>query len=297
MSISCDHGEISCRAPAKVNLSFAIRGLREDGYHEIESVMVPVSLYDELRVRVAPAGSVRISCRSVGFERVAGGRENLAYRAASRILAETGICAKVGLELFKRIPVGSGLGGGSSDAGAVFRVLPRLLGQRIPRRTLETWAAEIGADVAFFVACRPSIARGKGEILSPLAGCPRYHLTIVVPEVRVSTRWAYANAVPRLTSSRSDTSLLRLPQRAKSLSGKLFNDFEDGVKSAVPDVARVSAELRRAGSVATVMSGSGSAVLGLFETKAEAARATSFFSYPDRAFAARVLRRAPGSVG
>lgn len=288
-------------APAKVNLTLHVVGRRADGYHLLETLMVPVSFCDELEIRAATARRSNVTCHVSGPAKVADGARNLAARAARLVLAELGVEARVSIRLRKRVPAGAGLGGGSSDAAAVLKALPRLLGRRIRRERLREMAAGLGADVPFFLDCRPAWASGIGEVLRPIPRFPRLHFVVAVPPTRVETAWAYANAlppIPRLTTrKRGRTRADGLRAGAKSLSFRVSNDFEHGVSAAVPDVARLRKRLVALGAQAVVMSGSGSAVVGIFASRAEAEQAAGEFRSPDMAVAVQVLRRRPAERG
>jgi len=285
-------------APAKVNLTLRVLGRRADGYHDIDSTMVPISLYDRIEI-CTMTGRRAVACRVTGPQRVPGGPSNLAGVAAARVLDELGMSARVEIELEKRIPAGAGLGGGSSDAAAVLRALPAMLGRPIPVNRLAEIARGIGADVPFFLACRPARATGIGDTLEPLPSFPRAHLVVVVPSARVVTAWAYRHALGSrkgLTSGTTDrTRRRRLPRSPKSLGSFVFNDFERGVGRVVPDVERLARTLRADGSLATVMSGTGSAVVGVFESSARARIVATAFSAPDLAFAVRIIARRPAA--
>jgi 4-diphosphocytidyl-2-C-methyl-D-erythritol kinase len=293
--------QVRVLAPAKVNLYLAVTGRRPDGYHAIESLMVPVSWYDELHLTVAATrtGRSHIECRTHGSERVAGGRGNLVARAAHAVLRELSVGARVLIRLHKRIPVGAGLGGGSSDAAAVLRTLPRLLGRRLSAERAHDLALELGADVPFFLACRAAWASGIGDRFAMIRGFPRLELAIVVPAKRVSTAWAYAHALParaRMSARKRGTGRRRvLHPTVDSLNSLVFNDFEAGVARAVPDVARLRRALSAKGARAVVMSGSGSAVVGVFASRAEAELAASEFGSPDTAMVARTIGRRPAT--
>lgn len=288
----------SVAAPAKVNLTLHVVGRRSDGYHLVETLMVPTSLCDTVRLQVGPAGRrTRSTCRVSGSERIPTGPSNLAVRAADAVLEALGTHAEVDIELTKRIPVGAGLGGGSADAGAVLQALPRLLGARLAPATVHGLAVSLGADVAFCVACRPAIGRGIGDALEPVPGFPRLHLVIVVPSARVETRWAYANALKSLTSCGATTTEIFSRLEGGRLGELLHNDLQAGVAASVPDVGRLATALTRAGAQATVMSGSGSAVVGVFASAAAARTVAGRFAPPDRAFAVRVVRRRPVASG
>lgn len=287
---------VSSSAPAKVNLTFRVVGRRPDGYHLIESLMVPISLYDHVRIHVAP-GPRRVSCSVEGPEEAPAGESNLAAVAARAVLAEFDLDMEVDLLVTKNIPAGSGLGGGSSDAATVLRTLPSMLGRTMrPARTGEI-AVRIGADVPFFLTCRPSVARGIGEVLAPVPRFPDVHLVVAVPDVQVSTDWAYRHALPPLevltSRASATTTSLRLRLNREPIASLLRNDFEPGVTAAFPDVERLKRRLQDLGAEATVMSGSGSAVVGVFRSGRCAEEAAAAMPAPDRAYAVRVLRRRP----
>jgi 4-diphosphocytidyl-2-C-methyl-D-erythritol kinase len=306
---------VACRAPAKVNLVLRVLGTRPDGYHLLETLMVPISLYDDVVLEISP-GTGRVRCSVEGSERVDGGRDNIAAAAARAVLAATGQGADVDIHLTKTIPSGAGLGGGSSDAAAVLRLLPRALGSRLVPAALARMATGLGADVPFFLRCRPAWATGIGDRLVPIKDFPDLSLCVAVPRTRVNTAWAYHNALPRRAHRRRmpepeeagiDANRLRLT--AKSIRFQFFNDFERGIRSACEDVGRLLAMMKKLGAVATVMSGSGSAVVGMFGSEPEARQASIRLSGSraaspadrthrpgDVAFAVRVLRRLP-SVG
>lgn len=286
-------------APAKVNLVLRVVGRRADGYHLLESLMAPISWCDELTLRAGPARGrlSRVECRVTGPERVAGGGSNLAARAARAVLADLDLAADVSIRLQKRIPVGAGLGGGSSDAAAVLAALPRMLGRRLSRPRLWGLAADLGADVPFFLGCRPAWAAGAGEWLTPVTAFSRLHLVVVVPPRRVTTAWAYANALPPLRTLRRRNAGWTRPRLlrpdAESLKSVVFNDFEEGVELAVPDVKRLRQSLIDAGATATVLSGSGSAMVGIFRSRIDSERAARRFGSPLVAAAVRTVCRRP----
>ena len=287
---------VSSLAPAKVNLTLRVLGKRADGYHHVESLIVPVSLCDELLISVA-AGNRRVTCSVEGPEKAPEGESNLAAAAARSALRELDVDVDVGIRLIKNIPAGSGLGGGSSDAASVLRTLPAMLGRLLRPGRLSALALELGADVPFFLACRPAVAMGIGEILAPVSRFPELNLVVAVRDVEVSTAWAYEHALPpaeALTSRPSATSRsLRLRLKREPIASLLCNDFETGVTAEFPDVARLKRRLEEFGAEATVMSGSGSAVVGLFRSGRRAEEVAAAVPAPDRVYAVKVLRRRP----
>lgn len=293
------------RAPAKVNLALRVLGRRPDGLHELESIMAPVSLYDVVRIAAREsAGKSRITCEVAPGIEAPSGPANLAWRAAESVLRALEVCADIRIVIEKRIPAQAGLGGGSSDAATVLRRLPALLGRRLARSRMLGLAAELGADVPFFIDCRPSIATGIGERLEPLRGFPRLALAIAVPPVGVDTAWAYANALPAqaklpLAGGQRRVPLLRavdLQLSIERLLSRLSNDFESGVAESVGDVDRVRTRLRELGAVRTVLSGSGSAMVGVFSSLRDARSAANGFGSNDRVFAVSVLGGPPATT-
>jgi len=256
---------LTLRAPAKVNLFLAVRGERPDGYHEVETVLQAVSLWDELVMR--QGRGITVTC---GNPDVPGGDNNLCCRAARLLAERTGHDAEamgVAIVLRKHIPVQAGLGGGSSDAAATLSGLNRLWGLRLRRRELTEIAAELGADVPFFIHGGAALGTGRGETLERLAPGPVLHMVVANRGHGVSTAWAYARwrhggkgpPLRRLRSALEAGS----PER---IAGALRNDLEAAVLPHRCDIAELKARLMDAGAMGTLMCGSGSAVFGLVQT-------------------------------
>jgi 4-diphosphocytidyl-2-C-methyl-D-erythritol kinase len=286
-------GWLAVAAPAKVNLVLRVLGRRADGYHDLETLMVPISLADTVWIRARQSDHVTVDCRVEGDATVEGGPQNLASRAAVALLEAAGRRACVEIHLHKRVPHGAGLGGGSSDAGAVLRGLASILGLPRCRDRDIAVARRLGADVPFFLACRPAWATGIGDLLEPLAGFPVLNLVVAKPAVSVATAWAYREALSGLTSPESENNFRRFSFADAALGRGFRNDFEPGVARAFPDIARVGKTLQSQGASATVLSGSGAAMVGLFATLPAARRAAAVFRDPDRAWAVRTLRGRP----
>lgn len=284
---------IVVRAPAKVNLALRVVGRRADGYHDLDTLMFPVSLYDTLRVSVRPARTASIACTVSGPEKVPGGASNLAARAAAGVLERLGVSARVAVHVRKEIPYGAGLGGGSSDAAAVVRCLPALVGRRLAAAAALDLARSLGADVPFFLACRPARATGIGDVLAPLAATPKGTLVVAVPDERVETAWAYRHALPRLTSGRGASNTRAFARRIDAVEAWFFNDFQRGVERAVTSVRRSRERLEALGAKAAVLSGSGSAVAAMFADAASARDAASRYDGPGKVFVVNVIHGAP----
>ncbi len=258
-------------AHAKVNLGLAVGAKRADGYHEVATAMLAVSLADRLAFTPRARGFV---LRVDGPEArgVPTDGRNLVMRAARRLARELGETRGATIALTKVIPHGAGLGGGSSDAAATLRGLLRLWGRRLGPKRLHALAAELGSDVPFFLGAGFAMATGRGEIVSPMAmprGAMAHTLIIAVPDVSISTAMVYSNyEIPksRLTAWSTVSTLVQL--RAISFLGdrvkpKIVNDLEGVVRSRVGAVPEALRDLRRAGASHVRMSGSGSAVFGL----------------------------------
>ena len=262
-------------APAKVNLWLRVLRKRPDGYHDIESMVQRVGLSDRITLREAPGSEITLECDDPGLP---SGPDNLAWKAA-HLLRERLSMADRGLAitLEKRIPAGAGLGGGSSDAAAVLLGLCQLWQITPERLVLLDLAASLGSDVPLFLHPSPSIITGRGETVRPVA--PRFDATflIVYPNVCVSTAWAYGNF--RLTKKHAKYTISTLYESEGGVlpphrwSEFLVNDLEQRVIARFPVVAECKESLMRMGARASGMSGSGSAVFGLFDDAKKAGQA------------------------
>ena len=244
-------------APAKINLRFKILRRREDGFHEIETLMVAISLRDELTIEPNDEEGMAFSCDDPSLP---ADENNLVLRAARRFFAEIKAEPKVRIALRKKIPHGAGLGGGSSDAASTLLGLNALHGQPLPPARLTSVAAEIGSDVPFFVCASAARCRGRGEIVEPIAALPRWPLLLLKPEFGVPTPWAYggwASARP----------LPDLDYGVQSLGDVLLeNDLERPVFEKYIFLAHLKSWLRRQPEVAAAMlSGSGSTMFAVLK--------------------------------
>ena len=251
---------------------------RSDGYHLLDTIMLPVSLYDEITIKrgrkigknSAPKDHLIVTCDN---PLVPSGRKNLAYKAASLVLSGKSIKESVRIRIHKRIPIGAGLGGGSTDAASTLVGLNRLFRLGYTLKGLEKMSSTLGADVPFFVKGVPARARGIGERLTPLRGIPRLWFIILYPNFPVSTAWVYRNFSRKLTKAIVNTSInLRLGSPA-NFRKLLVNDLETVTMGRYPRIGLLKEELARQGAVGTLMSGSGSSVFGVFQSKRSADRA------------------------
>ncbi|MCX5867180.1 MAG: 4-(cytidine 5'-diphospho)-2-C-methyl-D-erythritol kinase [Proteobacteria bacterium] len=293
---------VKIEAPAKLNLGLRILGRRPDGYHEIRSLMIRISLRDEVSLREAGSG-IRVTS---GHPEIPGGEGNLAFRAARLFAEEFGPVPGLEIKIRKDIPVAAGLGGGSSDAAAVLEGLRRMFAPRLPVRKLREVSARIGADVPFFLFPGAARVAGIGERLSAYRGGLPPAFLLVNPGVKVSSQWAYSEwdrdfwdrsegkgTGAELTDNDAGNMIkmdgrLR-PPGARGWAGQginwdeiLRNDLEPEVQKAFPSVREVRGRLLAAGALGAGMSGSGPTFFGVFASPAKAFQA------------ARDLKKEPG---
>ncbi|MBN1140414.1 MAG: 4-(cytidine 5'-diphospho)-2-C-methyl-D-erythritol kinase [Deltaproteobacteria bacterium] len=257
--------EKSCLAAAKINLCLHVLGRRPDGYHEVRMVMQQVSLCDRIRIAVEKGDQVTVLCP--GLE-LPPGTENLAAKAARRILEAAGKRVAVRIEIEKRIPAAAGLGGGSSDAAAVLKALNAMLDLGFDGAALERLALPLGADVPFFIRGGAALAEGIGERLSDFVIEPAVGYVLINPGFAVSTAWVYRNLV--LTSKGDEANLARFVGCYPGLLRLLHNDLESVTLKHFPVLDDIKTRLLEAGADAALMSGSGPTIFGLFRDRAAA---------------------------
>jgi 4-diphosphocytidyl-2-C-methyl-D-erythritol kinase len=268
-------------APAKVNLYLRVVGRTKDGYHLIDSVMVPVNLCDQIEItRLAKPRGLEVTCDHPG---VPAGNKNIAFQAAALVLERQRIQAGIRIHIRKKIPVGAGLGGGSSDAAATLLGLNRLFRLKLSRKKLADLASQLGSDVPFFIHACPARVRGKGERLSFLRSFPRLWLVIVYPGFPVSTGWVYRNFRLKLTKAVDNTSITGYLRRRDRLSKLLVNDLETVTIERYPRLTLLKEKLRHEGAVGVLMAGSGSSVFGIFGSRKKARLAFHHLRKEERA--------------
>lgn len=253
-------------APAKLNLYLEILGRRPDGYHEIETLMVAVNLYDRLTFTDDPSGALSLRCDDPTLPL---GDGNLVMKAAKRLRAATGCPRGASIDLTKVIPAQAGLAGGSSDAAAAIKALDRLWGLNSPKGVLEQVAGEVGSDVAFFLNTPSAVCRGRGEkveALTPPEGGGLYFV-LVCPPVGLSTAEVYGNlSLEGPTKSLAATAEAFLKTDTAALGRSLFNRLQptaEALRPALGRVGRALGELLPSHLDGHLMSGSGSAYFGL----------------------------------
>lgn len=252
---------------AKINLGLNIVSKRPDGYHNLETVFYPIPLTDALEIKYMdekfPSESP-CDLKITGNDVDCNEEDNLVIKAYQLLAADFQL-PRVHAHLVKRIPTQAGLGGGSSDAAYMIRLLDERFRLNIGIPEMERYAAKLGADCAFFITADPSYAEGIGDVLMPVdvpgAGLGGYYLVVVKPSVAVSTRDAYAAIVPK-TPAKCCRDIVRQP--IETWKDELVNDFEAPIFAMHPELAAIKQSLYDAGAVYAAMSGSGSALFGIF---------------------------------
>ena len=245
----------------KINLGLSITEKRPDGYHNLETVFYPVALEDALEIRTNPEAQQKFTLHQHGME-IAGNPENNLVVKAYLLLDKEFHLPPVEIHLYKHIPSGAGLGGGSSDAAFMLKLLNEHYNLQLSDNQLEDYAATLGADCAFFIKNTPTYAEGIGNIFSPIElSLKGYRIMIVKPDVFVSTREAFANIRPHRPEY-PVREVIRRP--VAEWKDTIINDFEASVFPQYPVIGEIKEELYHQGAIYASMSGSGSSVFGLF---------------------------------
>jgi 4-diphosphocytidyl-2-C-methyl-D-erythritol kinase len=308
LDVSTNGRRVEVAAPAKINLALLIGPRRPDGFHEICSVMLPVTLSDLVAVERTPGAGLTVDCP------VCPGEDNLAARIVRELERRLERTFEVRVTIHKRVPLGAGLGGGSSDAAATLVALERLLALELSDRLRYDVAAVIGSDVPFFLWLGPQLAMGRGQVLKDVALPEPLHIVLALPDLSVSTAHAYGwhdageqpalgDFVRRAELLQKNLSTVVLPRQLATL---VENDLEAAVVARHPQVAELKRAMLAAGAFAAAMSGSGAAVFGLFDDEAAAltarerlapARTVYVTDLQPRAQARGEARRPPSSGG
>ncbi len=255
------------KAPAKINLCLYVMGKRPDNYHEIFSLMQTIGIYDELEIEPGERFNLEVAGAKIDGENLIA----RAHRALEEHL-QRNIPVKVRLK--KNIPIGAGLGGGSSDAAAFLIGVNKLFNLNLPAGKLAQISARVGSDVPFFIYGGGAVVRGRGELVEPVALPRDYAVVVVVPPIAVSTAWAYSNLRKFLTPPEALTQLRYAGGSIFDFIGEGTNSFESLVMRAFPEIERAGNLLRETGAKIVRLSGSGAAVFGIFENLTKAKKAT-----------------------
>ncbi len=280
------------RAFAKINLGLKVLGRRPDGYHELRTVYQTVALADSLEVSLSlRKGPVQIECSDPN---IPAGRGNLAHRAAELWRRARGTKRGIRIQLNKRIPAGSGLGGGSSDAAATLLALERLAGPRLSGEQLMRLTERLGSDVPLFIFGGRVLGCGRGEEIYPLTDLPSRHCLIAFPGFTVSTAEAYRVLSLQLTKTAGSPKIIGFgarPHFPLDHWGPAENDFEQVVFAKWPGLARLKRRFIRAGAETASLTGSGSALFAVFDSAEQLLRAVRLVPPDWQVFRTRTLSR------
>ena len=254
-------------SPAKVNLRLEILKKREDGYHELRTVLQKINLHDLLHFSLKKEKGLSIT---TDHPNLPVGKRNLVYQAVQSILKKSDYQGGVLVKIEKNIPLGAGLGGGSSNAANALKAMNQLLKINLPKRELMRMGLEIGADVPFFFFEGAAIASGIGEQLKKIE-LPELWYVLIYPNFEISTRWVYQNFL--LTKRQFHFNLHKLLRTPQEISRILLNDLEEVVSREYPQIDVMKKMLYAAGALGTSMTGSGPTVFGVFSEEGGASEA------------------------
>ena len=268
---------VRLRAFAKLNLDLRVLGKRPDGYHELRTVFQTISLADSIEMAFTPGRKT-----AVELQDALAIPDNLVTRAAHLALEAMRTRGRVEIRLTKRIPMGAGLGGGSSDAAAVLLALPVLAGRKVDLPKLSEIAQQLGSDVPFFLVGGTAVGIGRGAELFPLPDGPAQSALVVAPGVHVSTAQAYRDLSPRLTTESQQNKIFSFQSQvwSRGVQSLPRNDFEEVVFPQHPSLAAIKKGLLRSGATVALMTGSGSALFGLYPDRNRISVALQSLSAP-----------------
>ena len=261
-------------APAKINLCLHVTGRREDGYHDLATLMQRVDIQDRLEITVSSGAEITACCPQLNLP---PGVENIAVRAARLFLSYIKEECSVAVRIDKKIPAAAGMGGGSSNAASVLLALNDMLGVNLSQSELISIGVKIGADVPFFLYDQSAAwATGVGERLQPWPGLPPTAFVLVNPGIEVSTAWVFKTF--GLTCSRPIAKIPRFPVRTSGLVRLLHNDLETVTCQRHPVITAIKERLLAGGAAGALMSGSGPTVFGVFDDQDQAGKVAKVLS-------------------
>ncbi len=273
---------IKIKTPAKINLGLNIIGKRPDGFHNIETFFYPIKLYDYLTISLSSSFKFKSNIKSLNSD------SNNSIIKAKKILEYfTGEKLNFQVELEKNIPIGAGMGGGSSDGAATLLALNKLFELNITKQKLSELALKIGSDVPYFIDPKPCFAISRGEVIQKLKFNIPFPILIVNPGIHISTKWAYENISSHKPRYHLFNLPLTLPNKFVELRQLVTNDFEEVVFKKYSEIQKIKDSLYNSGAIFALMTGSGSTVFGIFKNielaqKAEAKFNKRYFTFIDK---------------
>ncbi len=264
--------KLEIKAPAKINIGLNVVGKRTDGYHNIETVFFPLDLSDIITIE--SSDSFAFDC---GKNKAVDPEDNSVVNAVRLIEKKAGIKLNIKVSLGKNIPVGAGLGGGSSDGGTMLTALNEFFNMGLKSEDLLELALQLGSDVPFFINPCPAYAFSRGEKIIPLNFKIPYPVLLINPGIHVSTKWAYGTIKPMSSRTNLMSFFDKEEIDLRSLINTVTNDFEPAVFGKFPEIKSIKEILYKSGALFSLMTGSGSTVFGIFENLKLAEKARSNF--------------------
>jgi len=265
--------KLEIKTPCKINIGLKIVRKRSDGYHDIETVFYPINLFDTIIFEKSDSFSFDTNSTLIKTE-----SSNSVITAVNKLEALTGNEFKVKIKLLKNIPIGAGLGGGSSDGAAALLGLNKLFNLGLTLNELEKAALDIGSDSPFFINPKPCFAESRGESLKPINFMIDYPILIVNPGIHVSTKWAYESIFLKSSINNSLNYQSLLSYDWDEIRNKIVNDFEEIVFQKYVEIKAIKDELYNSGALLSLMTGSGSTVFGIFLDNSAVMHAENKFS-------------------
>lgn len=249
-------------APCKINLGLSIQSKRADGYHNLETVFYPIAIHDIIEIIPLSDKEGSIQFTHSGIAVPGELKENLCYKAYQLLKKEYPTISSIKLHLHKNIPMGAGLGGGSSDASTMLLLMNQLFQLGLSNEALIKLATSLGSDCPFFIYNSPCYAKGRGEILNPIkVDLSNYTIALLHPQIPISTSWAFTQLNPKIPNT-TIADIIQMP--IETWKDTLFNDFENPLFKLHPKLALYKTKLYEAGAIYASMSGSGSSLFGIF---------------------------------
>lgn len=265
-----------CFPNAKINIGLNILRKRNDGFHELETIFHPVEVCDALEI--VKTHEKKFSFKSDGLLVDSKPEKNLCVRAYQLLKDEFDL-PEISMYLYKAIPMGAGLGGGSSDAAHTLMMLNDMFGLNLNKEQLASFAAQLGSDCPFFIYNKPALATGRGEIMKPVdINLSDYSIKLVKPDIHVNTKEAYSLVKPK---EENDSLELLIREPVSKWRSLIKNDFEYPLGKRYPEILEIKEELYQRGALYASMTGSGSAVYGIFEKRDKSQTGISFFKHDD----------------
>lgn len=252
--------KLKVKSPAKINLGLNIIRKRSDDFHDLETIFYPLSLYDIITFEKSDSFGFDSNNKQLNKE-----NSNLIIKAIRLLEEKSGKNIQVKVNLEKNIPIGAGLGGGSSNAALTLSTINILFDLNFADKELSKFALELGSDVPYFLNPIPSFAESRGEVLSPLDLKIHFPIVIVNPGIHISTKWAFENIIPKKSEFHlNNLGNINFVEDIKNLKPKVMNDFEQMVFSKYKEVGEIKNNFYKSGALFSLMTGTGSSVFGIF---------------------------------